>query len=110
MSEFILVLSNFPDRASAEQATDALLEQKLVACVTILAESLSVYRWEGQVERAREIPVMIKTTAAAYPELEKVLRQNHPYDLPEIIALPIMFGLPDYLNWINQSLPARNQV
>ena len=65
-----------------------------------VADCTSVYRWEGKVESAAEVPVLIKTTAARYPALEQAIRNLHPYEIPEIVAIPISHGLPEYLNWV----------
>lgn len=103
----LLVLTNCPDQSVAESLAKALIESRLAACVNILAPCRSVYRWQGQVETATEIPLLIKSTAAHYAALETLIRQKHPYDVPEIIALPIERGLPDYLNWLSaETLPA----
>ena len=96
----LLVLTNLPDRAAAERLAALLIEQRLAACVNILAPCRSVYRWKGAVQREEEHPMLIKTTAERYPALEKVLREGHPYELPEIIAVPIERGLPAYLDWV----------
>lgn len=96
----LLVLTNLPDRAAAERIAEALVEQKLAACVNILAPCRSVYRWKGAVQHDEEHPVLIKTTAERYPALEQALRAAHPYELPEIIAVPIERGLPQYLAWV----------
>jgi periplasmic divalent cation tolerance protein len=96
----LLVLTNLPDRASAERIADALIGQQLAACVNILAPCRSVYRWKGAVQHDEEHPMLIKTTAERYPALEQALRAAHPYELPEIIAVPIERGLPDYLAWV----------
>jgi periplasmic divalent cation tolerance protein len=96
----LLVLTNLPDRAAAERLADLLVEQRLAACVNILAPCRSVYRWKGAVQRDEEHPMLIKTTAERYPELEKALRAGHPYELPEIVAVPIERGLPAYLDWV----------
>lgn len=100
--QVLLVLSNLPDAESARRLADALIAQRAAACVNILAPCTSVYRWQGQVEAASEVPVLIKTTRAAYPRLEKIIREQHPYELPEIIALPVEAGLPGYLGWVAQ--------
>ncbi len=103
----LLVLTNCPDQSVAESLAKALIESRLAACVNILGPCHSVYRWQGQVETATEIPLLIKSTATNYPALETLIRQHHPYDVPEIIALPIERGLPDYLNWLSaETLPA----
>jgi len=96
----LLVLTNLPDRASAERLADLLLEQRLAACVNILAPCRSVYRWKGAVQHDDEHPLLIKTSAERYGALEQALRQGHPYELPEIIAVPIEQGLPAYLDWV----------
>ena len=96
----VLVFTNVPDRETAGRIAEALVEKRLAACVNVLAGCTSVYRWEGDVERAEEIPVLIKTRAARYPEVEALIRQLHPYELPEVIAVPIVHGFPDYLEWV----------
>lgn len=96
----LLVLTNLPDAYSAHALAGALVEARLAACVNILAPSRSVYRWQGKLENAEEVPVLIKTTAARYAELEAAIRARHPYELPEIIAVPIDRGLPAYLEWV----------
>ncbi|HEX6690436.1 MAG TPA: divalent-cation tolerance protein CutA [Burkholderiales bacterium] len=96
----LLVLTNLPDRAAAERLADTLVERRLAACVNILAPCRSVYRWKDAVQHDEEHPMLIKTTAERYPEMEKALRAGHPYELPEIIAVPIERGLPAYLDWV----------
>src|SRR3954466_9592760 len=96
-----LVLTNLPDRASAERLADALIAQRLAACVNILAPCRSVYRWKDAVQHDEEHPVLVKTTSERYAELERAIRGAHPYELPEIIAVPIERGLPEYLGWVS---------
>ena len=96
----LLVLTNLPERAAAERLADLLVEKRLAACVNILAPCRSVYRWQGAVRHDEEHPMLIKTTAERYPALEQALRSGHPYELPEIIAVPIERGLPAYLQWV----------
>jgi periplasmic divalent cation tolerance protein len=98
--EPLLVLTNLPDAASAEKLAHALVEARAAACVNVLAACRSIYRWQGAVETATEVPLLIKTTRAAYPLLEQTVRAQHPYDVPELIALPITHGLPAYLDWV----------
>ena len=95
-----LVITNCPDEETANRIALAVVEAQLAACVNILPRVQSIYRWQGAVESAVEVPLLIKTTAAAYPALEAAIRESHPYDVPEIIALPITAGLPAYLNWL----------
>ena len=96
----LLVITNLPDRASAERLADALIEARVAACVNILAPCRSVFRWKDAVQHDEEHPLLVKTTAERYPELEAAIRAAHPYELPEIIAVPIERGLPEYLGWI----------
>lgn len=104
----ILVLTNLPDRAAAEKLADALIEKRVAACINILAPCRSVYRWQGAVQHDEEHPVLIKSTQTAYPALEAQIRALHPYELPEIVAVPIVRGLPAYLDWVAaQTQPAQ---
>lgn len=96
----LLVLTNCPAEASANAIALAVVEGGLAACVTILPRVQSIYRWQGAVESANEIPLLIKTTVANYAALEAAICALHPYELPEIIALPVERGLPAYLNWV----------
>ena len=98
--EPLLVLTNVPDQSSAEKLAHALIECRAAACVNVLAACRSIYRWRGAVETADEIPLLIKTTAANYTRVEAIVRSNHPYDVPELIAVPITHGLPAYLDWV----------
>ena len=96
----LLILTNCPDEAVANAIALAVVESGLAACVNILPRVQSIYRWQGAVESATEIPLLIKSTAANYAALEAAILERHPYDVPEIIALPIERGLPAYLNWL----------
>ncbi|HEX9182334.1 MAG TPA: divalent-cation tolerance protein CutA [Burkholderiales bacterium] len=96
----LLVLTNLPDRAAAEKLADLLITQQVAACVNILAPCRSVYRWKGAVQHDEEHPLLIKTTRERYAALEAAIRAAHPYELPEIIAVPIERGLPAYLDWV----------
>lgn len=99
-ADILVVLTNLPDRASAEKLADALIEQRVAACINILAPCRSVYRWKDAVQHDEEHPMLIKTTGERYPALEAAIRAGHPYELPEIIALPAGRGLPAYLDWV----------
>lgn len=94
------MITNLPDRAAAERLADTLIAARLAACVNILAPCRSVYRWKGAVQHDEEHPVLIKTTAERYGALEAAVRAAHPYELPEIVAVPIERGLPEYLDWV----------
>jgi periplasmic divalent cation tolerance protein len=102
----LLVLTNLPDRAAAERLADALIERRVAACVNILAPCRSVYRWQGKVQHDEEHPLLIKTSSERYPALEAAIRDGHPYELPEIIAVSIGQGLPAYLAWIQSETAA----
>ena len=98
----ILVLTQMPDRESAEALARMLDESRLAACVSVGATVGSLYHWRGQIEMAQEVPVIIKTCADAYAAVEAMIRSRHPYELPEIIAVPVTDGLPQYLDWIDR--------
>jgi len=101
MHEILLVVTNLPDAPSAARLAQQLIEARAAACVNQLAPCNSTYRWQGKIESATEVTLLIKTTRAAYPRLEKLIQVAHPYELPEIIAVPVTAGLPAYLNWID---------
>ncbi len=100
MDEIVLVITNLPDRATAVKLAQALVDRRLAACVNVLGECTSVFRWKGVVENAQEVPVLIKTRAARYEQVEAAIRELHPYDLPEIIAVPVSRGHDEYLQWV----------
>jgi len=108
VEDILLVITNLPDRVSAEQVARTLVESHAAACVNILAECTSVYRWQGKIESAGEVPLLIKTTRSAYPRLEQIIRTHHPYELPEIVAVPVNTGLPGYLQWVEQETQLRH--
>jgi periplasmic divalent cation tolerance protein len=96
----LLVFTNAPDRTVAARIAQALVDARLAACVNVLAGCTSVYRWDGAVETAEELPIIIKTRACRYAEVEAAIRRLHPYELPEILAVPVVDGLPEYLEWV----------
>ena len=96
----ILVLTTLPERFAAEALARELLEARLAACIHIGATLRSLYHWRGEIETAEETPLTIKTRATLYAPLEAAIRARHPYELPEIIVVPISHGLPSYLQWI----------
>lgn len=96
----LLVLTTLPDRDSAEALAAHLVEARLAACVSIQGPCRSLYRWQGAVEAAEEVPLLIKTAADRYDALAAAIGERHPYDLPELIALPITTGSAAYLAWI----------
>jgi periplasmic divalent cation tolerance protein len=96
----LLVLTQMPDHASAQALARALVESRLAACVSVGAPVDSLYHWDGQIETAREVPVTIKTRRERYAAVEAAILAGHPYELPEILAVPIQHGLERYLDWI----------
>ncbi len=100
MLEPILVMTNFPDKKGAVALAEALIAQHLGACVNVLSPCTSIYHWQGTVESADEIPVLIKTLRQHYDQVEQLIKMMHPYELPEVIMVPIISGLPAYLQWI----------
>jgi periplasmic divalent cation tolerance protein len=100
VNEVLLLLTNLPDEASAHVLAAHLVEHGLAACVNQLAPCHSVYRWQGKVETASEVPLLIKTTHERYAAVEAAVVELHPYDVPELIAVPVTAGLPAYLNWV----------
>jgi periplasmic divalent cation tolerance protein len=103
-NDVILVLTNLPDQESAEKLAQILIQEKMAACVNMLAPCTSFYEWQGQLEKSQEIPLLINSTHKKYSLLENCILRHHPYELPEIISVPIDKGLPSYLNWVQENL------
>lgn len=103
MNDVLLLMTNLPDEASAGVLAAHLVEHRLAACVNQLAPCRSIYLWQGQVEQAHEVPLLIKTTRERYVAVEAAVRALHPYDVPELIAVPVVLGLPAYLDWVGQA-------
>jgi periplasmic divalent cation tolerance protein len=100
----IVVLITAPSDEVGKEIARMLVRQKLAACVNLLSPIHSIYTWEGEIQEERETLLVVKTRAELFEsKLIPAVRAAHPYDVPEIIALPIISGLPDYLNWIQQS-------
>ena len=97
----ILVLTHLPGHDAAMELARALVTERLAACVNIGAPVQSMYHWQGQIETTDEIPVTIKTRAALYARVEAAIRARHPYELPEIVAVPVIDGLRPYLDWLD---------
>lgn len=100
MTETILVITNFPDKESASTLGQMLIDEQLAACVNIMSACTSIYRWQDMTETTDEIPVFIKTQQKHYKQVEELINSMHPYELPEVIIVPITGGLPAYLQWI----------
>lgn len=95
-----IILCTCPDQDTAEKISRLLVTNKLAACVNILPGITSIYTWKGQIESAQEHLLLIKSNKDNYQDIETTIVNHHPYDLPEIIAVPIDRGLPEYLHWI----------
>ena len=98
----LIVLCTVPDEAAGEALARALVADGLAACVNLLPRVTSVYRWQGQVETDSELLMIIKTRQGVYQRLEQRLVALHPYELPEVIAVPITEGLAAYLSWVDE--------
>ncbi len=96
----VVILSTAPDAEEGERLARALVEERLAACVSRVAGMRSLYRWEGEIEDAEEILLIIKTHASRAPDLTRRLRELHPYQVPEILVLPAAAGLGSYLDWV----------
>lgn len=99
-----LVITTCPSLAEAEGLAEKLLASRLAACVNIVPGVLSLYEWQGKLEREQEFLLLIKSRAEGFPELEKLVQASHSYELPELIAVPIEEGSAAYLNWIDTQL------
>ena len=99
-----IVLCTVPDTATGEALGRHLVENGLAACVNLVPGLTSIYRWQQRVEQAAETLLLIKTHSDRFTELCQTIQRLHPYELPEIVAVPLTAGLPAYLDWITQSL------
>ncbi|MGR8979283.1 MAG: divalent-cation tolerance protein CutA [Gammaproteobacteria bacterium] len=101
-----VILCTFPDRETAEKTARLLVEKRLAACVNIMPGLTSIYAWQDKIEAAQEHLLLIKSSGTAYQALEAAIVEHHPYELPEILSIPVKHGLPGYLHWINSCLSA----
>lgn len=104
MTEWCQVTTTWPDQAAADRAAEALVAERLAACAQVTGPLMSTYRWKGSMERSQEWYCHLKTTGARLPALQRRVRELHPYEVPEIIVLPVQGGDEAYLEWI------RNEV
>jgi len=102
-----LILCTCPNQKSAEALAGHLISEKLAACVNIIAGMTSIYEWQGKIETSQEHLLLIKSHTNKYDTIEATIKTIHPYELPEIIAVPIERGLPEYLQWINTCLSTK---
>jgi len=99
----LLIICSCPDQKVAEQIAHSLVDQQLAACVNITSPVTSIYRWEGETESSQENLLLIKTQANCYTPIEQAIQALHPYELPEIIAVPLERAEHQYLNWIDKN-------
>lgn len=102
MKSILVVFCTCPDEQTARALAAGLVEEKLAACVNVLPGIRSIYRWQGEVQDDSEVLMVVKTTQPKLDRLAQWLKQHHPYELPEVIALPVSGGLPGYLDWVAQ--------
>ncbi|WP_456456426.1 divalent-cation tolerance protein CutA [Thermovibrio sp.] len=100
MSEIVEVVSTFPSKEDAERMAQLLVEESLAACVQIQGPIESIYRWKGKVEKDKEWLLTAKTKRTLYKEVESLIKENHPYEVPQILALPVVDGFKGYLTWL----------
>jgi periplasmic divalent cation tolerance protein len=108
MNDAVIVLTTVENNEDGERLARLLVELELAACVQLLPPMTSIYRWQGKIELASEKLLLIKTTREAFPELETAIKQNHSYQTPELIVLPVEGGSQDYLDWLTVSVRHRN--
>lgn len=101
-NDIVLVISNAPDLLLAKRIAHVLVEDGLAACVNLGAPVLSIYHWDGQIEGADEIPIWIKTTAGQQRAVVQALATLHPYEVPEVIVVPVIGGSAAYLDWVRE--------
>ena len=99
---FLVVMITVGGPEEARRIADALIDQRMAACVNIVPQVSSVFRWEGEIEDENESLLVVKTRADLFPQLEAVVKGLHSYEVPEIIALPIVLGSEDYIEWLGR--------
>src|SRR3989338_8556704 len=104
MAVYLVVLTTTPDQRSARKIASSAVSSRLAACVTFLPGAVSIYRWKGRVRRSKEVLLLLKTSSAQFDRLKNLIQSAHPYEVPEIIALPIIKGTKNYLSWLAENL------
>lgn len=107
MEKYIVVISTVPDKDTGQKIASAILSKRLAACVTITSASQSLYWWQGKISQGQEHILFIKSQSKLYPNLEKIILELHPYEVPEVIALPAVRGFSQYLDWIAAETSSR---
>lgn len=106
-THYCVVFCTYPDVALAEKMAQHLVESKLVACANILPQLTSIYFWKNEVQKGNEVLLMMKTRQDKLTNLEKEITANHPYEVAEFIAMPILYGSDPYLNWVGETVDAK---
>ncbi len=104
VDKYLLVLTNLPDHDTAIELAKSLVGKRLAACVNVLDGCSSVYRWQGDIQTEREVPLLIKTHVDRYRDLQQAIVDLHPYEIPEIVAVPFVEGFQPYLQWVSTGL------
>lgn len=107
MTEYLQVFTTIGSRGEAQQVARALVEKRLAGCVQIVGPIESTYWWQSEIETAEEYLCLIKASSDLYGELEAAIKKAHPYDTPEILAMPVSDGNVDYLQWLQEELKQR---
>ena len=102
--KYCLIFCTFPTKEKAVEISKILLNKKLIACSTIIPSFLSIYKWEGKIEEAEEYLCIFKTKEKLFDEIEKEIKERHPYEVPEILMLEIKKGTKNYLKWIDECI------
>lgn len=106
-NNYLLVMTTTPGSITAKKVANELVESGVAACVQVMPQAYSVFRWKGRIEHEEEHILLIKTSAASYQAVEATIKTHHPYEVPEIVALPITGGMPEYLKWLDQTVPGQ---
>lgn len=101
-NQYCVIYCTYPDRQTAEEAANGMLEARLVACTNIIPNISAHYIWENNTKEGKEELLMMKTRQDKLPEVEKFIVDSHPYEFPEFIAMPIIYGNKNYLSWIDE--------
>ena len=109
MTEYIQAITTTEIKEDAQKIVSTVLEKKLAACAQIIGPITSTYWWKGKIETSEEWLCVMKTKANLYEELEKAIRQVHPYEVPEILATPVVAGYKSYLDWLNEQVDVKQR-
>ncbi len=106
---YIVALTTVSDETAARRLVRGLVEDRVIACGTILPHGRSIYRWEGEITEESEVVVLMKTHRNRWPDLQRSVTERHPYDLPELLALPVASGMQGYLDWVTTETGTRRK-